>query len=361
MLFASTSHAARRPSPFLVLGRLLLAGITLLTVACSGAAPTSTVTVAAASPTAAPPQPTATPVATTLPSPTTVLPTATSTLATPTLATPAQPIRVVAAENYWGSIATQLGGNRVAVTSIITNPDTDPHDYEPTPADARTIATAQYVIVNGIGYDPWAPKLLAANPTNSRVVLTVGDLVGVKEGGNPHRWYSPSDVHRVIDQITTDYKRLDPAGATYFDAQRTSYVGDNLAAYTQLIATIKAKYTGTPVGASESIFEPMAKELGLDLITPTGFLNAISEGTDPTAADKATADAQIAKRQIKVYVYNSQNATPDVQAQLDAAKAQGIAITAVTETLSPASATFQDWQVAQLQALQTALAKAIGK
>jgi zinc/manganese transport system substrate-binding protein len=247
------------------------------------------------------------------------------------------------------------------VTSIIINPDTDPHDYEPTPSDARTLATAQYVIVNGIGYDPWAAKLLAANATSGRLVLTVGDLVGVKEGGNPHRWYSPSDVYKVIDQITADYERLDPAGAAYFDVQRTSYVEKSLANYTGLIGAIKAKYAGTPVGASESIFEPLARELGLNLITHAGFLNAISEGTDPTAADKSAADSQIAKQQIKVYVYNSQNATPDVQAQLDSAKARGIAITSVTETLSPASSTFQDWQVAQLQALQAALAKATGK
>jgi zinc/manganese transport system substrate-binding protein len=356
MAFERLRRAAHRPSAFLVLGRALLFGLTLLTIACSGAATAPTSTAVASSPTTAPPTtPSVLPTATRLAS------TATSAPVTPTLAAPARPLHVVAAENFWGSIATQLGGNRVAVTSIITNPDTDPHDYEPTPADARTFATAQYVIVNGIGYDPWAAKLLAANPSDGRVALTVGDLVGVKEGGNPHRWYSPSDVHKVIDQITADYERLDPAGTAYFDAQRTDYVDKSLANYSGLIAAIKAKYAGTPVGASESIFEPLAKELGLDLVTPTGFLNAISEGTDPTASDKSTADAQIAKRQIKVYVYNSQNATPDVQAQLDSAKARGIAITSVTETLSPASATFQDWQVAQLQALQTALAKATGR
>jgi zinc/manganese transport system substrate-binding protein len=268
---------------------------------------------------------------------------------------------VVAAENFWGSIAKQLGGNRVNLVSIITDPNTDPHDYEPTPADARTIAGAQLVIVNGIGYDPWAPKLLAANPVNGRVVLTVGDVVGLKEGDNPHRWYSPTDVYKVIDQITDDYKKLDPAGASYYDAQRTTYLNDGLATYKELFSTIKAKYGGTPVGASESIFAPLAQALGLNLITPTSFLDAISEGTDPTAADKATIDAQIKTKQIKVYVYNSQNATPDVQAQVDEAKAAGVEVATVTETLSPESATFQDWQVAQLQALQAALAKATGK
>src|SRR5207247_411563 len=134
-------------------------------------------------------------------------------------------------------------------------PDTDPHDYEPTPADARTLASAQYVIVNGIGYDPWVPKLIEANPAKGRVVLTIGDLVGVNEGGNPHRWYSPTDVLKVIDQVTADYKKLDAVGAPYFDAQRTTYVTKSLAPYTELISTIKSKYAGTPVGTSESILE----------------------------------------------------------------------------------------------------------
>src|SRR5437588_612935 len=126
-------------------------------------------------------------------------------------------LQVVAAENFWGSIAAQLGGTRVHVTSIVSNPATDPHDYEPTAVDARTLAGAKLAIVNGVGYDPWAPKLLAANPVSGRVVITVGDLVGVKEGGNPHRWYSPPDVRRVIAAITRDYVQLDPRDRAYFE------------------------------------------------------------------------------------------------------------------------------------------------
>ena len=118
----------------------------------------------------------------------------------------------MAAENFWGSIAAQLGGDRVHVTSVITNPATDPHDYEPTAADARTMAGAQLAIVNGIGYDPWAPKLLAANPVHGRVVLTVGDLVGIKAGGNPHRWYSPTDVQKVIDRDRPRLQAARPEG-----------------------------------------------------------------------------------------------------------------------------------------------------
>jgi zinc/manganese transport system substrate-binding protein len=270
-------------------------------------------------------------------------------------------LHVVATENFWGSIAAQLGGGKVTVTSIITNPNTDPHSYEPTAADARTFATGKMVILDGIGYDPWAAQLLAADPVNGRVVLDVGDLVHVAVGGNPHQWYSPASVHAVIAQITADYQRLDPVDSAYFAAQRGAYLRHGLARYDQLIGAIKARYAGTPVGASESIFAELAPALGLRLLTPPSFLRAISEGAEPTAADKQTIDHQIAAHLIKVYVYNSQNATPDVQAQVQAARAAGIPVTTITETLVPATATFQAWQVAELEALRTVLAKATGK
>ncbi len=270
-------------------------------------------------------------------------------------------IHVVAAENFWGSLASQLGGNRVQVTSVITNPATDPHDYEPSAVDARTFAGAQMAIVNGVGYDPWAAKLIAANPVHGRVVLTVGDLVGVKPGGNPHRWYSPANVQQVISAIVRDYSTLDPKDAAYFAQQKAQLETKGLAEYKNLIATINRRYGGAPVGASESIFAPLAQALGLKLITPYSFLKAISEGTEPTAADKTTIDRQIAKKQIKVWVFNSQNSTPDVARLTDAARKQGIPVTTITETLTPATATFQQWQVRQLKALVLALAKACGR
>jgi zinc/manganese transport system substrate-binding protein len=270
-------------------------------------------------------------------------------------------ITVVAAENFWGSLAQQLGGTHVSVTSVINSPDADPHSYEASAADGRAIAAARLTIINGVGYDPWATKLVQANPSSTRTVLTVGELVGVGDGANPHRWYNPDNVRTVIDQITADYKAIDPADAAYFDDRHAAVLATSLKAYFDTISQIKAAYAGTPVGASESIFAMMAPALGLNLVTPPGFLTAITEGNDPSAADKSTIDAQIKGKQIKVYVYNSQNATPDVQAQVDAARANGIPVTTITETLTPAGASFQDWQVAQLIALKQALAAATGK
>ena len=270
-------------------------------------------------------------------------------------------LQVVAAENFWGSIASQLGGDRVRVTSVIASPATDPHDYEPTAGDARTVAGAKLAIVNGIGYDPWAGKLLAASPAKGRIVLTVGDLVGVKTGGNPHRWYSPPDVQKVIAAVVASYKKLDPADAAYFDRQKAAFESKGLRAYKAEIAVIRRKYAGVPVGASESIFALLAPALRLDLLTPPSFLKAISEGTEPTASDKTAIDRQIAAKKIKVWIFNSQNSTPDVQRFTDRARKAGIPVSTITETLVPASATFQEWQVSQLRALAAALAKATGR
>jgi zinc/manganese transport system substrate-binding protein len=270
-------------------------------------------------------------------------------------------IPVAASINAWGSILTQLGGDRVQETSIITNPATDPHDYEPTPADGRTIASSRLFVENGIGYDSWAAKSLAANPEQSRQVVNVGTVTGVAAGGNPHRWYSPADVDKVADSITAALTKLEPAQAAYFHQQRTNFDAVALTQYHQLIDAIRSTYAGTPIGASESIVSPLADALGLTMKTPASFLKAISDGTDPSAADKQLIDAQISRREIKVYVFNSQNSTPDVAAQVNAARKQGIPVVAVTETLSPANATFQQWQVAQLQALQAALRRATGR
>lgn len=270
-------------------------------------------------------------------------------------------LRVVAAENFWGSIAAQLGGDRVQVTSLIVGPNTDPHSYEPTPADARTIADARYVILNGAGYDPWVQKLLDANPVGGRKTLNVGDLVGKHAGDNPHLWYNPDYVTQVIDRITADYQALDPADAPYFARQKTEYTTTGLKDYHDLIGTIRQQYAGTPIGATESIFVYMAGALGLDLTTPPGYMNAVSQGTDVPAADRATFDRQVTQQQIKLLVFNRQNATPDTDAIKSEATAHGIPVVGISETLDPANATFQDWQVSQLTALRQALAQATGK
>jgi zinc/manganese transport system substrate-binding protein len=270
-------------------------------------------------------------------------------------------VRVVAAENFWGSIARQLGGSDAIVTSVITNPAQDPHAYEPTTVDARALATAQVAIVNGIGYDPWAPRLLAADPVDGRRTLTVGALLRLHAGENPHRWYDPADVPRVAAAITARLQQVDPRHRTYFADRLHRFLTVGLAAYREEIAAIRDRYHGVPVGASESIFALLAPALGLRLVTPASFMRATSEGSDLTARDIARAEGQLSRGALKVWVVNRQNLTPEVQ-RLDAlARARGIPVATVTETLSPAAASFQQWQVDQLRGLAAALRQATGR
>ncbi len=192
-------------------------------------------------------------------------------------------------------------------------------------------------------------------------MLTVGDLFGLHEGDNPHRWYNPADVEAVADKIAADLEKLDPKDSSYYARQLHTFETSDLAQYHALIAQIKARYAGVPVGASESIFALQAPALGLDLITPYSFMKAISEGTEVSAQDTITTEQQITGHQIKVWVYNSQNATPQIQHLNALARANHIPIATVTETLSPENATFEQWQVAQLEGIERALHQATGR
>jgi zinc/manganese transport system substrate-binding protein len=270
-------------------------------------------------------------------------------------------LQVVAAENFWGSIAVQLGGAKVQVQSIIVNPATDPHSYEPTAADARTVAGAQLAVVNGIGYDEWAARLLSASPSGGRAVLNVGQLLGLRDGDNPHRWYYPADVVAVARAVTAAYERLDPAGAAFFAAHLRSFLTNGLRRYDDMCREIRTRYAGTPVGYSESIFQGLGEDLGLKLLTPYSFAKAVAEGSEISARDKRTVDGQAEHRRIAVWVFNSQNVTPDVQRVNDLARTAHTPIATVTETLSPASDSFEQWQVAELEGLARALHAATGR
>ena len=267
-------------------------------------------------------------------------------------------LQVVAAENVWGSIAAQLGGDRVDVTSVISSPNIEPHSYEPTARDERAIASSDFVILTGLGYDEWAAQAVDANPDSTRRVVDVGELLHLDNGVDPHRWYHPEDVATVVGAITTNYTSLDPAGAAEYARLRADFEHTALAEYHALLTDIEARFGDTPVGASESAFTGIAEATGLDLVTPPDFLTAVSEGADPTAADKAIVDEQIAGGEIDALVVNQQNATPDVQSLERDAEANGIEVVAITETLAPADATFQDWQSAQLRDLRDALERA---
>jgi zinc/manganese transport system substrate-binding protein len=261
---------------------------------------------------------------------------------------------VIAGENFWGSIALQLGGAKVDVQSVVTDPNADPHEYESSANDARAFAEAGLVILNGAGYDDWGKKLLDANPASGRQVLTVADLLGKKVGDNPHFWYSPDYVVRVADAITAQYRSIDSADAAYFDQRRAEFT-TALRPYTDEIAKIKLRYSGAPVGATESIVVYLAAALGLNLTTPVAFMDAVAEGNDPPASAVVVFQDQVSANQIKVLVFNVQTTTAVTTTVKALAASHHIPSVGVSETLLPENVTFQDWQLQQLNSLEAAL------
>ena len=268
---------------------------------------------------------------------------------------PGRTLNTVAGENFWGSIASQLAGDHGRVQSVVSDPNTDPHQYESSNNDARAFARADLVVLNGAGYDDWGRKLLDANPSPGRRVLTVADLLGKKSGDNPHFWYDPQIIGQVADAITNAYKNQDPASAGYL-SQRRSAFDDALKPYRARIAAIRQKFPRAPIGSTESIFVYMAHALGLNLASPAEFMQAVSEGNDPPAASVATFQDQVTQRRIRALVYNVQTSTLITTNMKNLATKSGIPVVGVSETMQPDNTTFQDWQLAQLGRLESALA-----
>ena len=263
-------------------------------------------------------------------------------------------LQIVAAENFWGSLVGQLGGTRVHVTSIVSDPNADPHEYASNTTDARAIARADYVIVNGAGYDTWANKLLSANLLPGRRVLTVANLVGKKEGDNPHLWYNPVYVNQAVIQMDHDLIALDPSGTSYYQQQLLN-LQQSLSGYQNRIVGIKQRYAGTKVAATEDIFSYLAAASGLDLISPPAFIQAVAEGNDPPTNSLVTFQQQLQTDQAKVLVYNAQTVTPLTTNMKKLAADNNISIVAITETIQPPNTSFQDWMNAELINLENAL------
>jgi zinc/manganese transport system substrate-binding protein len=267
-------------------------------------------------------------------------------------------LSVVVAENFWGSIAEQLGGSRVLVQTVVSDPNADPHEYESSANDARAFAAADLVILNGAGYDRWGQKLLAAGQGNHRRVLTIADALGRKEGDNPHFWYDPAAVVKVADRITSEYRQMDSSHAAYYDQQRAALTVA-FKPLTDRVTEIRQRWIGSPIGATENVIAYLAAALGLNLITDPAFMQAVAEGNDPPAGAVASFQDQIARQQIRVLIYNVQTATAVTTDLRGRAEARGIPVVGVSETLRPEGASFQDWQLAQLVALEKALAAGV--
>ena len=266
----------------------------------------------------------------------------------------ARPVRVVAAENFYGDIAKQIGGANVAVSSILTNPDQDPHLFEASASVARNLSAAQLVIVNGVDYDPWAVKLLGAAKAVGRNTIVVAELVGKKAGDNPHIWYDPATMAALAKALADALGLADPAHATEYTR--------NLALFTQSLQPIQAKITtlrarvaGTPVTATEPVFGYMFDALGLT-VRGGSFQMAVMNNTEPSASDVAAFETDLKTRQVKLLVYNSQASDPVAARMEQLARASHVPVVGATET-EPPGKTYQGWIMDELDAVERALLK----
>lgn len=263
-------------------------------------------------------------------------------------------ISVVAGENFWGSLVSQIGGSKVNVFSVVSDPNADPHEYETNTNDARAFAAANYVILNGAGYDSWGNKLLSASPSQSRKFLDVAGLLGKKDGDNPHFWYNPSYVNSVINQMESNLASIDPNDSSYFQ-KNLAQLKLSLMPYQNRIKSIKQTYGGTKVAATENIFSYLANAAGLNLVSPPAFIQAIAEGNDPPTNSVVEFQQQLRSGNVKLLVYNEQTVTPLTNNMKKMATEQDIPIVGVTETIQPPSTNFQDWMNSQLIELQNGL------
>jgi zinc/manganese transport system substrate-binding protein len=265
-----------------------------------------------------------------------------------------QPLMIVAAENFYGDVAQQLAGPDAKVTSILSNPDDDPHSFEASPSVARAIADARIVIANGADYDPWMEKLLGASRSASRTTIKVADLVGRKPGDNPHLWYDPATMPAFAKALSAALAAADPAHRADYD-QRLQAVLESLKPIDAKVAQLRKKHSGTKVTATEPVFGYMAAALGL-VVRNERFQLAVMNDTEPSASDVATFETDLRKHRVKLLIYNSQATDESAKRLLDIARQSKVPVIGVTET-EPPGKTYQDWMQGQLDALDDALAK----
>jgi zinc/manganese transport system substrate-binding protein len=264
-------------------------------------------------------------------------------------------IEVVAAENFWGSLISQLGGTHVDVLSVVSDPNADPHEYESNIATAKAVATADFIIINGAGYDTWAENLISSGVKSNCTILNIADLVGKKEGDNPHLWYDPDYVNQVVNQMEKDIIAIDPSNTQYYEQQYVDLTA-SLVQYQNLCDNIKENYGGIQIAATESIAEYLANATGLDLVSPSAFTYAVAEGNDPSASSIVEFQAQLESGNVKVLIYNQQTQSTITETMKSLAIEHGIPIVGITETM-PTNGTFQDWMYSEVLNLEAALNK----
>ncbi|MGN6469145.1 MAG: metal ABC transporter solute-binding protein, Zn/Mn family [Rhizobiaceae bacterium] len=261
-------------------------------------------------------------------------------------------VNIVAAENFYGDLARQIGGDHVTVTSILANPDEDPHLFETSPSTARAVADAAIVIYNGAGYDPWMEKLISASPAGDRTAIVAASLTGRKEGDNPHLWYDPATLPALASALEAELVKRDPANAGEYKANLAKFV-TSMEALGKEIAGVRATYGGVQVTATEPVFGYMAEALGLKMLNQE-FQIAVMNGAEPTPGQVIAFEKSLKDGSAKILFYNSQVADQATGRLLELARANKVAVVGVTET-EPAGQTIQSWFGRQIEAVEKAL------
>jgi zinc/manganese transport system substrate-binding protein len=262
-------------------------------------------------------------------------------------------INVVAAENFYGDVARQIGGDRVSVTSILNNPSQDPHLFETTPAIVRQIAAAQIVVFNGADYDPWMEKLLNVTPNPRRAIIAAAILMDKKAADNPHLWYDPPTMPAVAGALASALSMIDAPHKDDYAARLKIFLA-SLAPLNEKIGAIGKQYAGTPVAATEPVFGYMAVALKLKMHDQE-FQLAVMNDTEPSASDLALFESELKTRQVRVLFYNKQASNDLVSHMIDFARASHVPVVGVTETAPPGQS-YQDWILGELDATESALA-----
>jgi zinc/manganese transport system substrate-binding protein len=268
-------------------------------------------------------------------------------------------IVAVGAENEYADVITQVGGKYVQVSAIMSNPNTDPHTFEASASVARLVSSAQLVVQNGVGYDGFMNTIENAAPSSARKAIVVQNLLGLPDSTpNPHLWYKPGTMPAVANAIAADLAALQPAHASYFKANARAFIS-SLAAWNDAMAAFKAKYPNTPVATTEPVADYMLQAVGADNLTPFAFQADIMNGTDPSAQNVAVERSLFTQHKVKVFVYNQQVTDSLTDSFISLAKANGVPVVGVYETMPTPGFNYQSWMVAEVQALQKAVASKI--
>jgi zinc/manganese transport system substrate-binding protein len=263
-------------------------------------------------------------------------------------------VSVVAAENFWGDVAAQVGGDHVRVTSIISDPNTDPHTYETDPQAAAELSVAQLVIENGLGYDDFIGKVVDTGGHSARRVLTVATVLGIHGADvNPHIWYDIARLPKVVAAIATSLSALDRTDSRIFHANAERF-DRSLRPILRVIDEIRARYAGEPIAYTERVAGYVTQAAGLRLATPASFSQALEDGNDPSPQDTVAFYRALTDHRVKALVYNSQVVDEQTERIKQVARAAGVPIVGFSETMPP-GATFQSWQLDQDRALLRAL------